>query len=108
MLCANYTVMGFATNVVLIVSRSIACEIGNEFVTFKFKRQPTISWFILQFNFNKLEVSHSWAFILAMKPHGETTYLGQCNHLLEVVWGNVIFGQMSIVSQLKHLTLDRS
>jgi len=43
MFCANYIVMGFATNVVLIVSRSTACEIGNQFVTFKSKRQPTIS-----------------------------------------------------------------
>jgi hypothetical protein len=43
MLCANYTVMGFATNVVLIVSHSTACEIENEFVTFKSKKQPTIS-----------------------------------------------------------------
>jgi len=33
MLCANYIVMGFAANVVLIVSCSTACEIGNEFVT---------------------------------------------------------------------------
>jgi hypothetical protein len=45
--CANYTMMGFATNVVLTVNHSTSFEIKNEFVTSKSNKQPTISWFIL-------------------------------------------------------------
>jgi hypothetical protein len=66
--CANCTVMGFDTNSVLIPSHSIACKIMNEFGILEFKKQPTISSFILQFNFNKLEALLLCAPILAMEP----------------------------------------
>ncbi len=55
--CANYIVMGFSTNSVLIASHSTTYEIMNEFVAPKSKRQSTSLSFILQFNFNKLEAS---------------------------------------------------
>jgi len=47
--------MGFATNSVLIPSRFATYGIMNESVVPKSKKQPTISLFILQINFNKLE-----------------------------------------------------
>ncbi len=55
MACANCIVMGFATNLVLIPSRSVAYGVMNELVIIQSKRQPTILLFILQFNFNIFE-----------------------------------------------------
>jgi hypothetical protein len=40
----------------------------NEFVALESNKQPTISSFIVHFNFNKLEVLLLWAPILATKP----------------------------------------
>jgi hypothetical protein len=54
--CANCIVMGSATNLVLILSHSIACGVMNELVIIQSKKQLTILLFILQFNFNKFEV----------------------------------------------------
>ncbi len=59
MFYAYCTMMGSAINLVLIPNRSITCGVMNEIVAIEFKRQPTISLFILQFNFNKLEASLS-------------------------------------------------
>jgi len=65
--CANCTMMGFTTNLVLTPSHSIACGVMNEFVTIESNNQPTISSFILQFHFHKLEALLSCALILVMK-----------------------------------------
>jgi hypothetical protein len=45
--CGNYTMMGFATNLVLTPNQFAAYRVMNEFVAFKSKTQPTISLSIL-------------------------------------------------------------
>ncbi len=52
---ANCIIMGSAINSDLTPSRSTTYKVMNEFVIPKFKNQPTILLFILQFNFDKLE-----------------------------------------------------
>jgi len=84
--CVNCTMMGFATNSVLTLSHFAIYIFMNKLVIPKSKRQPTISLFILQFNFNKLKTSFLWALILATKLLGKLTYLGKCNHLPKVGW----------------------
>jgi hypothetical protein len=54
--CANCTIMGFATNLILTPSYSIAYEVMNKFVTHNFIIDLKIRGFI------------SWAPILATKP----------------------------------------
>ncbi len=59
--CANCTVMGSNTNLVLTPNYSTTCGVMNESVIPKSKIQHTNLLFILHFNFNKLEASLSWA-----------------------------------------------
>lgn len=89
--CANYTLMGSTINLVLTLNH-FTYRFMNELVGPKSKRQPIISLFILQFNFNKLKALLLQAFISATKPFGESTYLGKYSHLPKVASGSPSLG----------------
>jgi hypothetical protein len=103
--CVNYTVMGSATNLVLTPNCFAAYEVMNKFVALESKKQHISSSFILQFNFNKLEASFSFAHILAMKPPWRINLLWAMHSLTQGGLGQS-FTKCPLLSQLKHLTLD--
>jgi hypothetical protein len=105
--CANYIMMGSATNSILTPNHSATYGIMNKFVTLKSKRQHTSSSFILQFNFNKIE---SITFMCPYFNH-ETPWridLPWAMHSLTQSGLGRSFPKCPLLSQLKHLTLDRS
>ncbi len=104
--CANCTMMGFAINLVLTPNHSTTYKIMNEFIVPKSKRQHISSSFILQFNLSKLKVLLLCTFISAMMSPWKINLLWAMHSLTQGGLGQC-FVKCPLLSQLKHLTLDK-
>ncbi len=89
MFCANFTMIGFATNLVLIPIASLPIGSWMNLLFLNPKDNPQFCYL----SYNSILINwrlhfceplfHPWS------PLGELTYLGQCNHLPKVAWGSL-------------------
>ncbi len=97
--CVNCTMMRSTINSILILM--FRCfRVMNELVDLKSKKQLTILLFILKVNFNKLEALLLWAPLDNQLTLGNVIICTQGS-------SRPSFARCLLLSQLKHLTLDR-